>query len=114
MSLRRAAKSVTPAPDTTETKIIIPDSANASATVPAAIDNAAPAAIASLQALGPAERVGIERDACRLAALTKVALQPDGEIHVFADGGAVVAADGDDGVAAEQAERARDEHDGIL
>ena len=41
-------------------------------------------------------------------------LQPDREIHVLADRGPVVAADGDDGVAAEQAECTRDEHHGIL
>ena len=62
----------------------------------------------------PAERVGVERDAERLAALPEVSLQADGEIKVFADRGPVVAADGDDGVAAEHAKCSRDEHHGVL
>ena len=63
--------------------------------------------------LGPAERVGIEGNPDRLAAGAEVPLQSHRQIHVLADGGAIVAADGDDGVTPKQAERARDEHHAV-
>jgi hypothetical protein len=63
--------------------------------------------------LGPAHRVGQERDPERLAALAQVAVQAHDELGVLADRVRPPAADGLDRVAAEQAERAGDDEQAV-
>ncbi len=62
-----------------------------------------------LRALGPADRVGEEGDPAGLLALALVAMQPQHELGVLADGRRVIAPDLDADVAPEEPERARDD-----
>lgn len=63
----------------------------------------------TFRCLGPCDRIGDEIDARGGLRLVAVAAKPDHQLHVFTDCVVKIAACSDDGVAAEEAERAGDD-----